>query len=83
MKSSKIVYPTDKTGHENFVKDVHKQLVEVVHAPQKEGEKILQDVTKNGIVKDHIKWVKTCVNGEDYTYNCRRLCNNFVFSQEN
>ena len=40
-----------------------------MHAPQKEGEKILQDIVKNGIDKDRIKWVKTCVDEEDSTHN--------------
>ena len=39
MNSGKLVCSPDKPGHENIVKDVHKEIVEgVVNAPPKEGE---------------------------------------------
>ena len=41
LKSGKIVFPPNKTGYDNITKDIHKKLVEVVYAPQKESEKIL------------------------------------------
>ena len=55
LKSVKTLYPLDKTGYENIVMDVHKKVVEVTRTPQKEGEKSLQDIAKNGIGKDHAK----------------------------
>ena len=62
LKSGKIIYPPEKSGYEKIIMDAHKKVVDVAHASQKEGEKNLIDVTKNGTIKDHIKWVKTCVN---------------------
>ena len=49
--------------------------IDVTHVPQKEDKKILQDVTKHSIVKDHVKWVKIRANEEDSTCNCN-IANN-------
>ena len=82
LKSSEIVYPPGKTGHENVTKEAHKKVVDVAYAPQKEAEKILQDIAKNGIIKDHVKWVKTCVNKEDSTCNYNIVNNEELTSVE-
>ena len=62
LKYGKIVYPPDKIWYEKITKDVHKKSSRDCAYTLERRWKNLQYVAKNGIVKDHIAWVKTHVN---------------------
>ena len=51
LKSGKIVYPLDKTGCENVIKDIHKKVVEVVHAPQKKGKNFYKTLRRMALLR--------------------------------
>ena len=69
LKSGKIVYPPDKTGCEKIMKDVYKKSSRGCTCTSERSWKNLQDIAKNGIIKDHVRWVKTHINEEDSTHN--------------
>ena len=70
LNSGKLVHSPEKPGHENITQDVHKKIEEgIVHAPSKEGEKLLKYITNNGMITDHVKWAKICVNKEESTHD--------------
>ena len=51
LKSGKVVCPPDETGCENITKDFHKKVVEVVSAPQKEGEKFYKTLQRMALLR--------------------------------